>query len=67
MSLKIYTVTDSTGKRSLVRAHTAQGALAFKRQQIILDAHITTQDELLEMAGKVSVEEETDDASDLGK
>jgi hypothetical protein len=60
MALKIYTVTDSKGARSLVRAHTAAGALKFKREQIVMRAAVTTQDELIEMAGKVPVESAAD-------
>lgn len=59
MASKVYVVKDSKGNRSLVRANTAVGALSFKRQQIMMEASLATQDELLELAGVVAVEDAT--------
>jgi len=56
---KHYVVTHKDGTRALVKAQTAAGALAFKRAQVVLDAHLATQDELLAMAGSVKVEDAT--------
>ncbi|MGC3959609.1 MAG: hypothetical protein QM813_17165 [Verrucomicrobiota bacterium] len=56
MALKIYVVQDADGRESLVKAHTAAGALAFKRSQIVMSAAIATQDDLVSMIGRVVVE-----------
>lgn len=62
MALRIYKVTDIKGGRSLVKAHTSNGALNFKRAQIILEAEIASQDDLVSLVKDgVPVESVDDD------